>query len=141
MTEETKRDKFIRMSEARLPKAVKAVDLLANLGRTRDYEYKPSEARDLIDNLYDAVERVADAFGIEEPVPDENPLVECDYSQIEARVLAHTIADGGPVSSYDKEAIRDALEILVRGDTHKGTIALRKVVLGWVPPEREKDDE
>lgn len=61
--EETKHDKFVRIRDMRMPKAVHAIELLGNLG-SHHYEFTPEEARALVDELDAAVATVADALGI-----------------------------------------------------------------------------
>lgn len=61
---ETKNEKFIRMRDMRVPKAVHATELLANLS-SHHYESSPEEAEALVLALGQAVTTVAKAFGIE----------------------------------------------------------------------------
>ena len=60
---ETKREKFTRLHGSRLPKALKAIDLLANLAKSSDYEYTAEEAGALVKNLRGRVEHLAHIFG------------------------------------------------------------------------------
>lgn len=60
---ETKNEKFLRMLNGRLPKAIKAIELLANLSRKSDYEWTPAQLQSMFDQLDDAVDVVAGAFG------------------------------------------------------------------------------
>ncbi len=60
---ETKREKFTRLRGVRLPKALKAIDLLANLAKSSDYEYTAEEAEALVKNLRGRVEHLAHMFG------------------------------------------------------------------------------
>lgn len=63
-TEESKHDKFVRMRDARVPKAVHATALLANLS-SHHYESSSEEAAELVEALSQAVITVATAFGVE----------------------------------------------------------------------------
>ncbi len=63
MTEETKHEKFVRMRDARVPKAVHAIGLLANLS-SHHYECSQDEARAMINELQAAVDEIAEAFGV-----------------------------------------------------------------------------
>lgn len=66
----SKREKFERIRDTRLPKAIKAIKLLQNLGRKSDYDYNENLAREITDQLYDAVDGVAGALGL----PSEDAL-------------------------------------------------------------------
>ncbi len=65
---ETKHDKFIRLSEARLERAVHHILLLENLAGP-GYEHEDDEGQKLVDVMQEAVDKVATAFGIEAYVP------------------------------------------------------------------------
>lgn len=65
---ETKHEKFLRLSEARLERAVHHILLLENLAGP-GYEHVDDEGQKLIDTMQDAVDKVATAFGIEAYVP------------------------------------------------------------------------
>ena len=111
---ESKHQKFERMRDARLPKAVKAIELLGNLA-SRDYERSADEVRALLDQLYDAVEGVADEFGVgEAPAPVDLP----DHHP-------------GPVSVSDKAALKQAFMLMKGGEAERGMEAMAKVFLGW----------
>lgn len=64
---ETKHQKYIRMVDARLPKAIHAIELLENLAST-NYENTPEDAQALVDALEGAVTGVRNAFGLTPPV-------------------------------------------------------------------------
>jgi hypothetical protein len=55
---ETARDKFLRLAPARTDAALKKVSLLGNLGGP-GYQSEPSETKQIIDALTEAVEEVA----------------------------------------------------------------------------------
>lgn len=63
MTEETKHEKFLRIRDLRVPKAVHAIELLANLG-SHHYEFNPAEAQARVGDLQAAVDNVAGALGV-----------------------------------------------------------------------------
>lgn len=63
MSEESKHEKFLRMREARVPKAVHAIGLLSNLS-SHHYECDEDEAAALVADLLTAVDEVAAAFGV-----------------------------------------------------------------------------
>lgn len=147
---ETKQEKFNRMLVARLPKAVKSIELLANLSRKSDYEWFGAQIDDMLDQLEGAVDGVMDAFGvgdeadtkpepgsdtITEPTDDQGAFYGPDtygYAAPQKSSTAH-------IEGFDKWAIRDALHRLVKdhGPDDPGVAALRHVVLGWVPQAEE----
>ncbi|WP_375264184.1 hypothetical protein [Palleronia sp.] len=65
---ESKHDKFLRLSEARLERAVHHILLLENLAGP-GYEHFDDEGQKVVDGMQDAVDKVAKAFGIEPYVP------------------------------------------------------------------------
>jgi len=62
---ESKNDKFKRIKDVRLPKALKSIDLLGNLGAS-DYEASDEEKGDLIMQLQDMVDEVVIKLGLKE---------------------------------------------------------------------------
>ncbi len=54
---ETKAEKFVRLSKARMSKVLKAISMLENLG-TASYESTPDQRVKILRTLKDAVERV-----------------------------------------------------------------------------------
>jgi hypothetical protein len=48
---ETDRQKFVRLANARVPKAIKAIRLVGNLSNRSNYAYHPHEAKKLVDAL------------------------------------------------------------------------------------------
>ena len=62
---ESKNDKFKRIRDVRLPKALKSIDLLGNLGAS-DYEASDEERADLIMQLQDMVDEVVIKLGLKE---------------------------------------------------------------------------
>jgi hypothetical protein len=53
-TNETRREKFLRLAPPRTEAALKRVELLGNLA-SPGYEYEPAEAQQILDALFDAV--------------------------------------------------------------------------------------
>lgn len=140
-----KREAFQRMLAGRLPKAVKSVELLANLSRKSDYAWTNSELQQMVDQLDDAVDAVMKSFGLdqEEPAPKTMPATEDpvaafmlgDYAEDVTMVEAP--GPGTAIPGRDRSDIRAALRQLQAGDTKRGTEALRKIVSGWVVPDKE----
>jgi hypothetical protein len=81
MTEETKHEKFIRLRDTRLPKIVHALDLFSNLA-SPSYESSTEEAEELLQELQDAVDKVAEAFSLV-PHPARRPDPEDDDLDID----------------------------------------------------------
>ena len=104
-TYDEKRDAFQRMLEGRLPKAVKAVELLANLARGSDYAWTNAELQGMTDQLDDAVDTVLSAFGIETAKAD-------DYVQAAGEVTIDIVADN-PFNEADTDA--DVYELRMNG--------------------------
>ena len=48
---ETDREKFVRLANARVPKAIKAIRLVGNLSNTSNYAFEPREAKKIIEAL------------------------------------------------------------------------------------------
>jgi hypothetical protein len=63
MSEETKHDKFVRIRDARMEKAQKAISLLGNLAAP-NYEYSEEEAQGIVDKLCNTVDEVRREFGL-----------------------------------------------------------------------------
>lgn len=117
MSNETKSEKFERMLAVRLPKAVHALSLLQPLASKRDYEYTPAQVQEMVNEIDAVLDSVLERFGV---VPEES---------------AEPVPAGatpGPVSGFDKQAIREAYLLIAKKD-HKGLGDLRRVILGWSP--------
>lgn len=113
---ETKRQKFLRLAEARGEKAEYHINLLANLA-SPNYEYDRSDAEALVGRLETSLAQVRDAFGI--TVPD----------------VEETLA-AGPVAGRDRRDIRNALRDLQSGRVVEGIKELQHIVCGWVVPDQ-----
>jgi len=62
MSEETKHDRFKRLSEARINKTLKNIGLLENLANTNNYHYTREDYERIIASLRDAVDDLEAAF-------------------------------------------------------------------------------
>lgn len=51
MKEETDRQKFIRLANARVPRAIKAIRLIGNLSNRSNYDYGAADARKIVEAL------------------------------------------------------------------------------------------
>ncbi|MFG6573488.1 hypothetical protein ACGYLO_17990 [Sulfitobacter sp. 1A13353] len=63
-TQETKSDKFIRLSTMRLQKVLDGLRILANTTNVRDYDYTPDQACEIVDTLYDNIDELSTSFGV-----------------------------------------------------------------------------
>jgi len=63
-TQETKAEKFIRLSSMRLQKVLDGIRILANTTNARDYDYTPEQACEIVDSLYDNVDELSTLFGV-----------------------------------------------------------------------------
>ena len=52
---ETKRDKFVRLTEKRMENVLKGISLLGNLANTSNYEYTEADAAKIIKTLKNAL--------------------------------------------------------------------------------------
>jgi hypothetical protein len=128
-TFDEKRSDFDRMLEGRLPKAVKAVELLANLARKSDYAWTPAGLQTMLDQLDDAVDAVAKAFGASEgqaPAPVEA------NDQIETSTMGEVARATSPVKIDQRAEVRWAHDALRRGDTELAEARLRVVIKAWL---------
>lgn len=60
--EETKREKFTRLAEARTNNALKQISLLANLANTSNYEYDVHDVDKILKTLRSAVNELEVTF-------------------------------------------------------------------------------
>lgn len=87
---ESKHDKFLRIQEARLPKAIKGIELLGNLSSS-NYEWTKADAADMIRQLNDAVDDLSSEFGIQTvskevfmPIPLDESYARWAYDKLKA---------------------------------------------------------
>jgi len=59
---ESDRDKFIRLANARVPKALRAIRLIGNLANRSNYASSPEDARRIIDALEKELKAVKAKF-------------------------------------------------------------------------------
>lgn len=82
-----KADNFKRMRDARLPKAVKAIQLVGNLSNRSSYDYEQTEAIEIVLELQSAIDDLAKAYRIPvNPVDKspERPAAAPDIEQLES---------------------------------------------------------
>lgn len=132
-TYDEKRRDFQRMLEGRLPKAVKAIELLSNLARKSDYAWLSSELQSMIDQIDDAVDGVMDAFGLgEEPA---RPAT--DGPDTTQRSEPETVGSSLTAVSQDHRAeVRWAYDALRRGDLELAEARMKLVIADWIEGDR-----
>ena len=60
--EETKREKFVRLSESRMNNTLKQIDLLANLANTNAYEYTLDDVEIMVKRLRKAIKELENTY-------------------------------------------------------------------------------
>jgi hypothetical protein len=130
-TFDEKRVDFDRMLEGRLPKAVKAVELLANLARKSDYAWTPSVLQTMLDQLDDAVDMVAKAFGA-----SEGPAPAPSTGETQAAPVGEVPRAASPVIIDQRAEVRWAHDALRRGNTELAEARLKLVIKAWIEEER-----
>lgn len=127
-----KRDAFQRMLAGRLPKAVKAVELLANLARGSDYAWTNAELQSMTDQLDDAVDTVLGAFGIDTGGTDGDISAQAHSSGTAASGSASgRIPDtgrGADLSLDVRSEVKWSYDALRRGDKKLAEDRLRRAV-------------
>mgnify|MGYP000042998007 CR=1 FL=1 len=121
---ETKSEKFQRLRDNRLPKVIHAMGLLENLAGS-GYESTLPEKHDLVKQLQDAVDSVAEAFGVtrqaEPPAPQPEPEAEVTDDKV-----PHTfVADGGATALSEIAWAHDASR---RGDHKLAANRLKRIL-------------
>lgn len=116
---ETKADKFQRLRDNRLPKAVHAIALIENLSGSA-YTSTVNENQDLVRQLQDAVDAVAKAFGVTRQAellsePGSTPKPDTETSVSDDRVSHTFVADGGSTALSEIRWAHDA----AKGGDHK----------------------
>ena len=149
-TFDEKRADFDRMLEGRLPKAVKAIELLANLARKSDYAWTPAVLQTMLDQLDDAVDMVAQAFGSAAPASPPPPATgehrtsapeQVTDAPVEARAGGggrdQVVPPTGAQVKLDQRAeVRWAHDALRRGDTELAEARLKLVIKAWIEEGR-----
>jgi len=115
-----KRERFFRMRDVRLPKAKKAIELLANFSNRSTYDYERSELEEIVRDIEHSLDVVKSAYGIVDTPPA--PVVERS-----SEVYTDRIA----VDGKDRNDIKAAVIKIQDGDIRGGVEILRKVILGW----------
>ena len=64
---------FKRMRDARLPKAIKAIELVGNLSNRSSYDYEEAEAIEIVRKLQSAIDTLAKAYRIPVNPVDKSP--------------------------------------------------------------------
>jgi hypothetical protein len=134
--DEQKREDFQRMLGGRLPKAVKAVELLGNLARTADYKWTNAELQDMVDQLDGAVDGVLSAFGIpaDEPGDIAKPIIEAKKASIVATRSVTVSANREPVEV--RAEVRWAHDALQMNDPKLAKNRLARVIQVWIDEEK-----
>lgn len=135
---ETNREKFTRLHNSRLPKALRAIDLLANLAKPSSYEYTAEEAQALVKNLRGRVEHLAHLFGQNSDLNKPNKfdvgyaLACCNLVNLHdlLEIAANMLIEGGVevaniktlgLSEYDMNALtamEDACPVLFKKENN-----------------------
>jgi len=136
---------FQRMLAGRLPKAVKGIELLTHLARKADYAYTSAEVKAMLDQIDDAVDGVAQAFGADTgPAVEVAPIpiaraqeITADWRDKHPEVAAAYGKPPVPIPGRDRNDIRSVLRMLQAGQNKEATAKLQNIVCGWVVPDKE----
>lgn len=60
---ESKRERFVRLAEARTNKIIKMIDLLGNLSNRSSYDYKDEDVKQIYDRIQDELNVSRERFG------------------------------------------------------------------------------
>jgi hypothetical protein len=124
---ETKSEKFQRLRDNRLPKVLHAMGLLENLAGS-GYESTLPEKHDLVKQLQDAVDGVAEAFGVAhqaEPSAPPPPQPEPEAEVTDDKVPHTFVADGGSTALSEIKWAHDASR---RGDHKLAANRLKRIL-------------
>ena len=112
---ETKRERFLRVAEARLGRVLQRLDLLAACGNRQLYEYTEDEAHVMMQKIRQRVDRVEECFAAGEG--------RLRFSLSEYRTWYRISADGGESWTEqwltDKEAADHLAEGYLIGKVYK----------------------
>lgn len=135
---ETKREKFERLRDSRLPKITHAIDILGNLGGS-GYESTEAERRAVVETLQAHVDAVAISFNVHLQSPQPQ-LVAKSESQPEL-VASRTVsgedanptdpAEGGALAKHE---ISWAYDAVMRKDWKLAANRLKRVIDMWRDP-------
>ena len=118
-THEEKRDAFLRILEGRLPKAIKAIDLLANLSNKSSYAWTTLEVNVMLDELEASLATVYEAFD-----------VKVDEPGVDAPAALAPEPDG-VVAIDQRHEVKWAYDCLKRGDATTAKARLHRVLSAW----------
>jgi hypothetical protein len=124
---ESKSEKFQRLRDNRLPKAIHAISLLENLAGS-NYESTETEAAALVAELQKSVDAVAEAFGVtRQAQPSEPPAPQPDpEAAVTDDKVPHTfVADGGATALSEISWAHDAAK---RGDHKLAANRLKRIL-------------
>lgn len=124
---ETKRDKFRRLRDNRLPKIIHSMGLLENLSGN-GYESDTVERKALVAELQEAVDSVAKAFGVDLQVaatPAPAPPPDPEVAVADDRIPHMFVADGGATALSEIEWAHDACQ---RGDHKLAKDRLKRIL-------------
>ena len=134
---ETKREKFVRLRDARLPKITHAMSILANLGGTA-YESSEDERRAVVRELQDAVDNIATEFGVAQAVLSSAPVTDTKPEEVNNTkgvevydtddVHPATIVEGGSQARHEIAWAHDAV---MRKDWKLAANRLKRVIDMW----------
>lgn len=134
---ETKREKFERLRDARLPKITHAMDILANLGGS-GYESSEADRQAVVAVLQSHVDAVAASFGVAqaaptpEPVEAPKPKKRAAPKPIEGEDAKPTDpAEGGALAKHE---ISWAYDAVMRKDWKLAANRLKRVIDMWKDP-------
>ena len=103
---ETKKEKFDRLSNARLEKATKAIGVLGNLA-SPNYEYSERDVKNILNTLQASISEISEKFGIsaneEECVVEATP--EVAQSAPEKPAEKTSIEKKGSGAEYDETTL------------------------------------
>ena len=100
---------FKRIRDARLPKALKAIDLLGNLSNRGNYHYSDKQARELVREIDLARDNLAKAFKIDQraqKMPAAGPISAPDQTSESLE----------PINTHARSWVAWALERIQSGD-------------------------
>lgn len=136
-TFDEKRADFDRLCDPRLEKAIKSIELLANLARKADYAWTPQKLQRMLDSLDDAVDVVATAFGASEG-PAPAPAGEAARAASPAGGSDTREVVAAPVQIDQRAEVRWAYDALRRGDEELAKARLHLVIEAWIDEEQNR---
>ena len=86
---ETKREKFVRLAEARTNKILKMIELLGNLSNTSSYEYTEEDVNRIYDRIFNELNISKERYGFGLRRKPEAFSLKCD----EVKLIEHVSKD------------------------------------------------